>query len=588
MSPTPPGKRRRTIGLLLANLFDFYEEGFRRAIMNEAEALDLNLLVFRDGGNAGNVQGGAIKEFYDLIGPENVDGIIAISACLDLGHAARTPGVSNDGALEALLRGYAPVPVVSVGKLVSGIPSLLVENSSGAKEIVEHMITAHGFQRIAYIRGPVHNEEADARFEAYRSALESHGLPFDPQRVYEGDFSPQSGARGVKVLLDERHVEFDALIAANDYMVIEAMEELQRRGIATPGKVAIGGFDDVRHAFCTRPPLTTVRQPLRDVARLAVENVLAMADGTPGVPVTRLPTEIVVRRSCGCVVGSIDAKDARSAVPGESGPSSPATARTNLSRRLGVLFPWIADRLRNPTWAEELSNALFDELERKPDARMLTLLERTVSRGLEIGITSLEWQRVVKNLFDTARRQTTNQVWERLGQLRDRSMLLVGDLAEQHQVVVNLRLEREAETLQRTFGPVGFAEEGIALPLDQNLPRIGIDDLFLMNTQDTPGTASLEHHFSSGGLVTLDADAKDCPVRQLVPGHFSQEHRYDCVVAPIDTERDKLEYAVFSIKNTSGTAIELMIDQLGRAIRAKRQVNTIRKHVAELENKVGK
>jgi DNA-binding LacI/PurR family transcriptional regulator len=588
MSPTPPGKRRRTIGLLLANLFDFYEEGFRRAITHEAEALDLNLLVFRDGGNAGSVEGGAMKEFYGLMGPENVDGIIAISACLDLGHAARTPGVSKDGALEALLRGYAPVPVVSVGKMVSGIPSLVVENGSGAKEIVEHMIGSHGLQKIAYIRGPVHNEEADARFEAYRSTLESHGIPFDPQRVFVGDFSPDSGRRAIIEFIDERHVEFDALVGANDYMTIEAMIELQRRGIATPGKVSIGGFDDVRHAFCTRPPLTTVRQPLRDVARLAVENVLAMADGTPGVPVIRLPTEVVVRRSCGCVMGSVDAKDARGAVPAESGPASATAARTSLARRLGVLFPWIAERIRSPAWAEELSDTLFDELERKADARMLVLFEKTVSRGIELGITSLEWQRVVKNLFDTARRLTPNQAWERLGMLRDRSMLLVGDLAEQQQVVVNIRLEREAETLQRTFGPVEFNDERISLPLEENLPRIGIDNLFLMNTQGEAGTAALEYHFALGTAVKLDTGSTTCPVKQLVPGRFDQDHRYDFVVAPLDTQSDRLEYAVFSIKNTSGTAIELMIDQLGRALRAKRQVQMVKKHMAELEKKVGK
>jgi hypothetical protein len=450
------------------------------------------------------------------------------------------------------------------------------------------MITAHGLQKIAYIRGPVHNEEADARFEAYRAALESHGLPFDPQRVFEGDFSPDAGRHAIIEFLDRRHVEFDALVGANDYMTIEAMAELQRRGIATPGKVSIGGFDDVRHAFCTRPPLTTVRQPLRDVARLAVENVLAMAKGTPGMPVTRLPTEVVVRRSCGCVMGSIDAKDARSAIPGESGPSSPAAARTNLARRLGVLFPWIAERLRNPTWVEDLSNSLFDELERKPDARMLTLFEKMMTRGLELGITSLEWQRVVKNFFDTARRLTPNQAWERLGMLRDRSMLLVGDLAEQQQVVVNIRLEREAETLQRTFGPVGFDDQHLSLPLEENLPRIGIDDLFLMKTEGEAGTASLEYHFALGDTVKLDPGSTSCPVKQLIPGQFNQERRYDCIVAPIDTESPRLEYAVFPFTNTSGTAVELMIDQLGRALRAKRQVQTVKKHVAELETRVAK
>lgn len=153
---------------------------------------------------------------------------------------------------------------------------------------------------------------------------------------------------------------------------------------------------------------------------------------------------------------------------------------------------------------------------------------------------------------------------------------------------MNIRLEREAETLQRTFGPVGFDDQSISLPLEENLPRIGIDDLFLMNTEGGNGTAALEYHFALGDTLTLDAGSATCPVKQLVPGRFNQEHRHDCVIAPIDTESDRLEYAVFTIKNTSGTAIELMIDQLGRALRAKRQVQTVKKHVAELETRAAK
>ena len=77
------------------------------------------------------------------------------------------------------------------------------------------------------------------------------------------DWSPPGGQECVRVLLDERKVQFDALIASNDNMALAAMEELQSRGLRVPYDVAVCGFDDAIEALTSTPPLTTVRQPLQ-------------------------------------------------------------------------------------------------------------------------------------------------------------------------------------------------------------------------------------------------------------------------------------------------------------------------------------
>jgi hypothetical protein len=206
-----------------------------------------------------------------------------------------------------------------------------------------------------------------------------------------------------------------------------------------------------------------------------------------------------------------------------------------------------------------------------------------------VGVTSPDWQKVVRSFFDVARRQTPNHAWERLGMLRERCMLLVGELVEQHQVDVNIKMEGEAESLQRIFGPTGVDDEDIGASLEGTLPRMGITSLYLMQeAQDAGGAASLEYHFSFDDQVSLDPASKVCPAKRLVPGSFTQSHRYDAVVAPVNSGSAHLQYAVFSVRETSGTAIELLANQLGRALRAKRQVQAVKQRLAELEAKQDK
>src|SRR4029079_2860377 len=100
------------------------------------------------------------------------------------------------------------------------------------------------------------------RYAAYRHVLEERRIPFDRALVAPGDFQAEAGARAIATWLDDRHVDFEAVVAANDHMALGAMQALQERHIRVPQQVAVIGFDDVDEARFATPSLTTVRQPL--------------------------------------------------------------------------------------------------------------------------------------------------------------------------------------------------------------------------------------------------------------------------------------------------------------------------------------
>ncbi len=95
--------------------------------------------------------------------------------------------------------------------------------------------------------------------------------------------------------------EFDAIIAANDYMAFGVVDELVRRRISVPDQLAVVGFDDITLARYHEPSLSTVRQPLDQLGREAVRLLFDRLDQKPVAEANELSTELVLRRSCGCV-----------------------------------------------------------------------------------------------------------------------------------------------------------------------------------------------------------------------------------------------------------------------------------------------
>ena len=233
---------------------------------------------------------------YNLVDPATLDGLILAA---DLGH-----GVSQD-QIEQLCARFHPLPMVALSLEVPGIPSVQTDSFNGMRQAVLHLIEAHGLRRIAFVRGPHGQSEAEQRYRAYVSALEAHGIPLDEQLVAAGDFHPESGRAAIALLVDERHAEFQAVVTANDRMAIGALDALQGRGRQVPAEIALVGFDDITEAQALGVPLTTVHQPFYATGQQAVQQLLRLLHGEAVPSQTILPTELIIRWSCGCLPPAI-------------------------------------------------------------------------------------------------------------------------------------------------------------------------------------------------------------------------------------------------------------------------------------------
>ncbi len=122
-------------------------------------------------------------------------------------------------------------------------------------------------------------------------------MPFDQALVVQGDFYHESGFHGCDQLMDADDPP-TAVFASSDQMALGAIEALRRRGLRVPEDVSIVGFDDLPEVRWSAPPLTTVRQPLADMGKLAARTVLRQARGEEiESPRVELATQLVVRAS---------------------------------------------------------------------------------------------------------------------------------------------------------------------------------------------------------------------------------------------------------------------------------------------------
>ena len=182
--------------------------------------------------------------------------------------------------------------------LDDGIPAVSAAHRSGAKAATDHLL-ALGHRRIGHISGRAGWAATDERIEGYHTALAAAGVLPTSDLVVEGNYETSSGYDAANVLFDLPNPP-TAIFAANDNMAAGALRVAHERGLTVPDDLSVVGFDDADLATILSPALTTVRQPLAELGRTAV-NLLTRMLERQRVEALRveLATKLVVRETTG-------------------------------------------------------------------------------------------------------------------------------------------------------------------------------------------------------------------------------------------------------------------------------------------------
>ena len=276
-------RRTHTLGLLLPEIGREFFMPLLRGIEREARRVGYDLLIQT------TESPDAARASLGGLGEHNTDGLIIFTDSVEEAELSR---LYENGFPVVLLHQSPPAG--------ANIPVITVENKSGAERLVEHLIEAHGRCRIAFLRGPEENEDSEWRERGYRQALQKHDIEFDPALVASGGYDEELAQTAVQQWLIDG-VDVDAIFAGDDDAATGVLAALHSAGKRVPQDIAVVGFDDQAICRYLTPPLTTVHSPLEQVGQQAVIQLVKSIYGQPIDPITLLKTELVIRRSCGCL-----------------------------------------------------------------------------------------------------------------------------------------------------------------------------------------------------------------------------------------------------------------------------------------------
>jgi DNA-binding LacI/PurR family transcriptional regulator len=184
-----------------------------------------------------------------------------------------------------------------------GLPTLDVPDVCIDEQVAGYLATRHlvglGHQRIGFVSGPAHSVPTRLKRAGWQAALEEAGLDADPTLVAHARYGAEGGVTATAHLLDV--ADPTALVCASDLMAFGALREAGRRSLGVPGELSIVGFDDIPMAPYAAPPLTTLAQPIVEMARTAVDGLIAELEGEDAVGVLAhsrvFRPQLVVRES---------------------------------------------------------------------------------------------------------------------------------------------------------------------------------------------------------------------------------------------------------------------------------------------------
>jgi LacI family transcriptional regulator len=193
----------------------------------------------------------------------------------------------------------ANIPVVAVAsaRFHSEISCVRIDDFRASKEMTEYLVGL-GHSRIGYIKGHPNQTASSRRFEGYQAALQEAGIATDPSLVQQGYFTYRSGLDATKKLLSLKRAP-TAIFASNDDMAAAAISVAHRRGLDVPRDLSVVGFDDTPIGMTVWPELTTIHQPIADMAESAIDLLLRSIrrkDGDTRVVVDQVVAHVLVKR----------------------------------------------------------------------------------------------------------------------------------------------------------------------------------------------------------------------------------------------------------------------------------------------------
>ena len=588
----PPGGRPH-LGYVISDIHDPVNELGWLGVVDAAAELDVNLVAFL-GGILGSSSGdGQANVLYDLTCSDRLDGLIIHTHSLNPHY--------DYHITEEFVRRTGDRLVVSSAGRFGHAPYVGLNQRQGMATLVAHLIEAHGYHRIAYLRGPKGHPGPASRYQGYLDALASHGLSLDERWVTppaEGWLRSAGEVDALlRLLLDERGLrvgrDIQAFVADTDTVAIHALRLLQARGVRIPADVAVVGFNDIQESWSLTPPLTTLHPAFYAKSGQAARMLLARLAGEPTAQEVLMPCELVVRQSCGCVdpdvveaeVGPIAARSGglAAAIAELVKGGEPSTGKvTSPVPPPSLLGGWPGVGLY-PTVEVDLLTSLAHDLNGGVPGGFLAHfnhhLEGWAAAGRDLALLNALVSRLRRHSLPYLAACPAH--YHRAEDLWQQARVMLGEATRRAQARASLQAAQRAQVL-REISQTLMATFDIPSLMDvlaRELPRLNIPCAYVALYEDpqpytypqpAPEWARLVLAFHGDHRFELGPQGERFRSCQLLPDGYWPPNRHSLVAAPLYFQAEQIGFVLFGVGPRDGNMYSVLRGQISSSLKGAR------------------
>ncbi len=573
---------KKTIGFIINAFsgFSSYENQLWNGVYEAAVRRDVNLLCYTGDRiilNPDKKYQSLKNIIYEFIDRETIDGLLLATSAVANHISPEDFAVYCDRFIHKML-------VVSIGGTELNIPKCLVDNKKGMHDIIAHMIEKHQKRKILFIRGPEGSDDAKQRFEVYQDVLKEYGIPYDPQLVMIGNFVDTSGFELTNEMILKKKAEFDCIVASNDGMAMGAIQALVKNNIRVPYDIPVVGFDDIETAAYHNPPLSTVRQPIFNQAKNAAEMLIDLIEGKNGDNTFYLPTEIVIRQSCGCFPESII--KAKAAFKENTQVNPLKTDHIIIfEQRMREIIEEMKKIVLSSAYSNEMEiekslsdlyKSFYKEASGNKDANILQTLDEILVKVISQDGDLSVWQDVITVLRNKSYEIIFDeQIKLNSENLIQQARILLSDFSLRGHTIKKNKEDRESFYLREVLQTIStnFELHDLLLVVTGELSRLNIPGCYICEFDDNeyiPQSAKLLLAYDKKDQINelsgKNITSYKFSTMVLIPKDIFPKHTFRMVIQPLIYKQNKIGYALFEIGTMTGYIYESIGAQLSSSL----------------------
>ena len=499
--------------------------------------------------------------------------------------------------LSAFCKSLNSCPMVCISQKVADIPSILIDNELGIRKTVQHLIREHGCKTFAFVKGHENHTESEARFHAFTSELAANNLRVDNSLIFSGHFIRDSGIEAARKMLAMDKLP-DAVLCVNDGTALGVISEFAAHHILVPGDVCVAGFDDVPEAQNHVPSLTTIRQPLHAIGKIAAESLMRLINGSEVSGDVFVSTKFIPRQSCGCIHSAVLDARLMSEITASIRTDAISSRKEFIDHfnRLIISDNHEISSARADEWAEALIQSLADDIRNAPDdenpKRFLERLTFNMVQHISANGGAEVWQDILTSFAARWRSFMGNLENAPVVEgILTQARMIVSDFVLRMSLSDELAKDDNRALIRNIMLSLitAFDINRVKNVLKENLPSIGIKacHLVLYGTDregvsidmlDIPKTSSLILSFNARGTIVANDESIQFPTREILPESvWKTDTKKNHLLFPIVFERRTYGYVIFErAAELPNYVYEELRIHIGNALRGHNLVNELR------------